>query len=218
MPMYHDASRYDETYLQSLCTHLATHRPRPGRWHDVARRWHHRPESWDGDQLLAFTPAELRQCADAAQLPWPGQTGDPVLTAVHRNSLSVVLAAGAELAVHEGGHLPGGVSVGDVLNRCADRTAKRFIVEGVGDAKPRAFISLMYRLRGPYWCDLRTVAALAYCKPVSRGTATLLESPAGPWPGHQDGSWEPAEALAEDVYTPGVRQRQGWAAADTAVH
>ncbi|GGY13238.1 hypothetical protein GCM10010326_00570 [Streptomyces xanthochromogenes] len=208
----------DESYLQIVCEHLADNRPRLGAWQHIARRWNRRPDSMmSRTQLLGFSRGDLHRCAAAAALPLPLPVGEPSLEAVQDNCLAVVLAAAAELGVHEGCHRPTGQSVGDVLRRTttAEDPSRRYIVEGVADANPGAFVSLMRHLQGPHGCDLRTLAALAYRSPTSvdRYTALLLTTHAGAWPGSGVEQWNPVDEFAMDVYTPKARQRYNAASA-----
>ncbi|RGD59458.1 hypothetical protein DR950_18140 [Kitasatospora xanthocidica] len=206
----------DETYLGTLCHHLATEPPTDGPWVSRARGWAVPGGGTTSGAWLRASgdPSTLYPAALEAGLPLPltSLTENRRQIAAEENALGAVLAVFAALVVTAPGrraHLPGGPSIGTVLGGLTRRggvhdMTVRATMRELGRAGRQAMSRLVHdagRARGSQ-VDLRTVAALAYGTPGNR-PQQLSTNPTGRWPGTLDGTstWTPvAEVLRDAVF------------------
>lgn len=201
----------DETYLGTLCTHLAEHEPRPGQW---AKRLAGRPQRGDLSSLSFFslTPQEVLSMARDAGLPLPGldDVDDVDLTqwAVEANALTAVLTTYARLTpVYPHPHEAGGQDLGHALGSIHPDDLGQAVVDmmlgQISACQHGMFSRILHYLpqarTGPV--DLRTVAALAYTVPGR--PAELYTNPTGHYEHrlqHGTGRWWPALDFAQSFY------------------
>ncbi|MEU3566822.1 hypothetical protein AB0E96_00100 [Kitasatospora sp. NPDC036755] len=210
----------DETYLNTLCQHLATKPPVDGPWVSQARGWAAPPdESASGAWLRASgIPAVLYPAVLEAGLPLPlsSLSEDRRQTFAEENALAAVLAIFAALVVtapSRQAHLPGGPSIGTVLGSLTRRggvhdVTVRATMRELGRAGRQAMARLVHdtgRARGSQ-VDLRTVAALAYGTPGNR-PQQLSTNPTGHWPGALNGTstWTPITEVLRDAVVASPR-------------
>ncbi|QKW20547.1 hypothetical protein HUT16_17060 [Kitasatospora sp. NA04385] len=205
----------DETYLNTLCGHLAERPPARGAWLDRARGWSSPPsDRRQGAWLrIATTPHVLYEVAADAEVPLPPSTGDthPLQLVAQDNMLATTLAVYATLITTAPGgeaHLAGGPSIGTIIGNLVKRgpthavTARATVREIARSGRP-AMSRVVHdagRARGSR-VDLRTVAALSFAIAGSHRLQRLTTNPTGHWPNAlntEEQLWEPATEVIRD--------------------
>ncbi|MFB7919559.1 hypothetical protein [Streptomyces sp. NPDC056061] len=188
----------NETYLATVCEHLAADGLRPGPWQTYARRWARQAGKPLSGWLLNAPVIDLYTAAEAAGLPLPDDTLDEV---VGDNLLSVVLAAHAVLGIRGRRHRTGSPAIGEALGAIPGRTvgdeALNLMVRQIGENSSAGFTRMLFQLHHVESdVDLRTVAALAYG--TARRTVRLRSNPTGHGP--ETGEWMPAREFSRMVF------------------
>ncbi|OEV11344.1 hypothetical protein [Streptomyces nanshensis] len=181
----------DETYLETLCTHLAGGGPPPGQWTRHAQRWtYHRGRN---GTILTPDPLSFANAVGDAGLPLPPDrpSADQAFdeqNLAHTNALTAVLAVHAVLAKRNTAapHHADAPDIGYVLgslDSIADPSLDILVQQlqqGSVEAWGRLLRMLDAHATRRTQTDLRTVAALAYT-PSGRPPQALRSNPTGHW-------------------------------------